>query len=50
MMYYEEHPEKFPTYVLFLKENKNQVTEFISLLESMDYNYRDSTDFILYYK
>jgi hypothetical protein len=50
MMFYKEHPEKFPTYILLKKQNKNLVTDFITLLESKNYNIRESEDFILYYK
>lgn len=50
MMYYEENPNKFPTYVLLMKENKSLVNDFILILESKGYLVRESMDFLLYYK
>ena len=50
LMYYNENPEKFPTYVLLLKEDKEKVAEFLETLDNKDYKIRESSDFILYYK
>lgn len=50
MMFYKEHPKKFPTYSLLKKQNKTLVTDFITLPKSKNYNIRESKAFILYYK